>query len=306
MPVLKNKTAIKIYVLATSGVLLAACSSNGNSTASHKHHKTTSAVTPKVLPGPKSIISAGSPQPNGSIWVLSGTKNIRTLTNIDLSNGKTISAVGADPNADSLGESPNGILALGIASGKDGAVQILNSSTGSLETTIPVGAPVKSLAFGANGSTLYVLNGNTKSESITTINAAKDKVMGTFGTSLGTIAISPDPSQSAIWTIGTGGTINEQSLPNGSSAVTAFPTGNPGISIAVSPTTGTVYALKGTPAGSNIAVISPVTDSIKTVLAAAAGSVALAVSPNGRTLYDIVGTPTVGNIQEIPLSSSGQ
>ena len=300
----KNRTALKLSLIIAAGALLAACSSSSPSAAPHKIHKKT--VSVKVIPAPKALLSAAPPQPDGSAWVLSGTSTAKTITDIDLSNGKTISAVGIDPNADSLAESSTGILVVGIATTKTGAVQLLNSSTGAMETTIPVGAPVKDLAFGSNGTTLYVLNGNTTSESITTIDTATKKVGNTFGTSLGTISISTDPSQSAIWGLGANGTVNEQGLPNGGVAITAFPTGNPGISITTSPTNGTVYVLKGTPAGSNIAVISPVTDAIETVLPAAAGSIALATSVNGRTLYDFVGTPSVGNIQEIALPPSGK
>ena len=185
-----------------------------------------------------------------------------------------------------------------------GAVELLNATTGAEDGAIVVGAPVRGLAFGGDGVTLYVLDGDAASTSVTVIDTTSSTIVTSFGQPHDAIGLVPDPSQSAIWTVDRSGVIEETSLSSGK-PVAAFALGDSGLAIAMSPNSDHIYVLKGTPAASTIAVVSTVTDSVERLIPAAAGSIALAVSPDGRTLYDMVGTPTVGNIQEIPLGPSG-
>lgn len=282
-------------------MVASACSTTtaAKTSADHRH------LAVKVLPAPKELLSAGNPQPNGSIWVLSGSANVKTLTGIDLSDDKAFDSIGVSASASAVAQSPTGILALGLATAHTGAVELLNATTGAAEGSIAVGAPVRALAFGSNGVTLYVLNGNAASTSVTVIDTTSDKIVTSLGEPLDAIGLVPDPSQSALWTVDRSGVVEQTSLSSGK-PIAAFPMGNPGLAIAVSPDGGYLYVLKGTASGANIAVVSTVTESITRLIPAAAGSIALAVAPDGRTLYDIVGTPTVGNIQQIPLRSNGE
>jgi hypothetical protein len=289
-------------VLLGVGALAGGCSSSA--AIAKVTYKRRPLVSTRVLAAPKGILSAASPQPNGAMWVLSGTPKVKTLSSIDLSSGKPITSVGVSASASSVAESPTGVLALGLATATTGAVELLNATTGAQEGTVAVGAPVRALAFGANGVTLYVLDGNANSTSVSVVNTTSEKLVTTFGVAHDAWAVVPDPSQSAVWTLDRSGVVEETSLSS-YKPVAAFPLGNPGIAIAAAPNGGYLYVLKGTPAGSNIAVVSTVTDSIKRLIPAAASSVALALSPDGRTLYDVVGTPAVGNIQEISLGRSG-
>ncbi|MGC8628277.1 MAG: YncE family protein [Acidimicrobiales bacterium] len=296
-PVRKTGAFAALLVLAGAGV--SACSGTSNAAKARTRHRPASVVS-KVLPAPKDLLAASSPQPNGTVWVLSGTPVVRTLTDIDLSDGKELTQVGVSNSASSVAESPTGVLALGLATRATGAVELLNATSGAVEGSVAVGAPVRAVAFGSDGVTLYVLNGNAASTSVATVNTTTDKVVASFGVAKDAISLAPDPSQSAVWTLDRSGVVEEISLSSGK-PVADFSLGNPGISVAASPAGGTIYVLKGTPAGSNIAVVSTVTDSVKELLAAAAGSVALAVSPTGQVLYDFVGTPTVGNVQVMSL-----
>ena len=302
LSVTRTPTARAVVVAATfafASAGVSACSGTSTAVKARSHHHP-ARVLGKVLPAPKSLLAASEPQPNGTLWVLSGTPRTRTLTNVDLSDGKKLTQVGVSNSASSVAESATGVVALGLATRKTGAVELLNATSGATEGSVAVGAPVRALAFGSDGVTLYVLNGNAASTSVTTVNTTTDKVVSSFGVAKDAVSLAPDPSQSAVWTLDRSGVVEETSLSSGK-PVADFSLGNPGLSVAASPAGGVIYVLKGTPAGSNIAVVSTVTDSVKKLLPAAAGSVALAVSPNGRVLYDFVGTPAVGNIQEILL-----
>jgi DNA-binding beta-propeller fold protein YncE len=199
-----------------------------------------------------------------------------------------------------LAQSSTGILALGLGSVRAGAVELLNASTGAVAGTIPVGAPVMSVAFGDDGVTLYVLDGTAKTRSVTVINTSTQRVTGTIGLPSDARSIAPTPDQQAIWSLQASGVVQETSLTS-RKPIESFPTGNPGIAVAVAPSGGVLYVLKGTSASANIAVISLATESVKSVLAAAANSVDLGVSLDGSQLYDFVGAPSYGNIQILDL-----
>jgi DNA-binding beta-propeller fold protein YncE len=289
------------FGLLAAGLVVSGCLGGSSAAKPAAVHR---AVRVKVLAAPKAILGAADPQPNGAMWVLSGSARVRTLTSIDLASGKTLNTVGVSSSASAVAESPTGVLALGLATARTGAVELLNATTGAVEGSVAVGAPVRSLAFGADGVTLYVLDGDPASTSVSVVNTSSDKVIQTFGEAHDAVDVVPDPSQSAVWTLDHSGGVEETSLASGKPDA-AFPLEGAGLSVAAAPNGGLLYVLKGTAAASNIAVVSTVTDAIKKLLPAAGGSVALAISPDGRTLYDVVGTPSVGNIQEIRLGANG-
>ncbi|MDA8034272.1 MAG: hypothetical protein M0T71_08920 [Actinomycetota bacterium] len=283
------------------GMALAACSST---TASTRHPRRPAHLVSGVLPAPKGLIAATGPLANGTMWLLSGNAHERTLTDIDLSDGNTLRTIGVSLSASAVAQASTGILAVGLATARTGAVELLSATTGAEKGTVAVGAPVRSLAFGADGVTLYALDGGVASTSISVINTVTDKLVSSLGQPHDAMSVVPDPSQSAVWTLDRSGVIEETSLSSHKPQA-AFPMGSPGLAIAAAPSGGLLYVLKGTSAGSNIAVVSTVTDSVKRLLPAASGSVGLALSPDGRTLYDIVGTPAVGNVQAIRLNANG-
>lgn len=291
---------IRTSALVVVGIVAAACSSRvaADKVKPNRH------TAIRILPAPKELLSMATPQPNGIIWVLHGGPAVKTLTSIDLSDAKSLTSIGVSAAASAVAQSSTGVVALGFATTHTGAVELLNGTTGAEVDSIAVGAPVRSLAFGGDGVTLYILDGTAGSTSVTSIDTASSKILSSFGEPHDAIAIGPDPAQTALWTVDRSGVVGQTSLLSGKPAVT-FTVGGPGIALAVSPTDNYLYVLKGTPAASDIAVVSTATESIRRVLPAAVGSTALAVSPDGRTLYDAVGTPTVGNIQEIPLGPSG-
>jgi len=257
-----------------------------------------------IMPLPSGVISAGQVQPNGTVWVLSGDPAVKTLSQVDLSTKKSSQSVGVSSDAQAVAQSSTGLLALGIGTSTTGAIQLLNGSSGAVTGTLAVGAPVRAVAFGADGVTLYVLDGTTTSASVTVVNTSTEKVVSTIGVPTDAIDVVPDPTQTSIWTVEQSGNVQQTSLQS-AKPIQQFAIGAPGISLAIAPNGGTLYVLKGNQTISNVDVVSTGTDDIERVVGAAAGSVGLVPSINGATLYDLVGSPNVGNIQAISLTLGG-
>jgi len=255
-----------------------------------------------IVPLPSGVISAGQLQSDGTVWVLSGDAAVKTLSQIDLGAKRTSQTVGVSSDALAVAQSSTGVLALGLGTATAGAVELMNGSTAEVTDTVAVGAPVRALAFGADGVTLYVLDGTAASASVTVINTSTDMVVSTLGVPADAVGVVPDPTQTSIWTVEQSGNVEQTSLQS-TKAIQQLPIDGAGIALAIAPTGGTLFVLKGNPTVSNIAVISTATDSIERVLAAAAGSVGLVSAMSGTTLYDVVGSPTFGNIQAISLAA---
>jgi hypothetical protein len=234
------------------------------------------------------------------VWVLAGTARARTINQVSLPTKTQHQVVGVSSNARAVTQSSTGLIALGMATRTTGAVKLLSSSAGSVDATVPVSDPVLGLAFGDDGTTLYVLEGVAHVRSVAIVNTVSHKVERTIGLPSDATAIVPTPDQKAIWSVQRSGTVQKTSLTNGR-PVSEFSTGGPGIAIALSPNGGRLYVLKGTHATANIAVIATATEVQKEVLPAASHSVGLGISLDGSELYDPAGTAKYGNIQIVNL-----
>jgi len=258
----------------------------------------------QIIAAPKGLLGAGSPQANGTIWVLAGTPEAKALTQLDLSSGQTVMTVPTSSAANSVAQSSTGLLAVGTATTTAGAVLLLNGSSGTISSTVPVGAPVRALAFGADGVTLYVLNGNGTSSSVSVVNTSTGKVLTSIGCPNDAVGLAPDPQQLNIWTVESSGNVQETSLQSGRT-VSIVPLASPGIAIAFPPSGTTMYVLKGSGSIWNIAELVAGNPKIGLVLSAAAFSVGLVAAGGGNKLYDVVGTPGLGNVQVLKVPSGG-
>src|ERR1700728_4616288 len=153
-----------------------------------------------IVPLPNGVISAGAVQPNGMVWVLSGDTAVKTLSQISLSTKKPSQAVGVSADAQAVAQSSTGLLALGLGTATTGAVELLSGSSASITGTVAVGGPVRALAFGADGVTLYVLDSTATSASVSVINTSSDTVVSTIGVPADAVGLAPNPSQTGIWT----------------------------------------------------------------------------------------------------------
>jgi DNA-binding beta-propeller fold protein YncE len=258
-------------------------------------------VPSHIYPGPAGLTSIGQPQSNGVMWILAGSTSVKALDQLDLSSSKVLGAVPESPSADCVAQSPSGVLAVGLATPTSGAVELHNGATGALVATIPVGDPVRQVAFGADGTTLYVLNGTASSMSIAVVDTQAKTIQGSIGVSLATVAIAPTPEQTAIWTLQSSGSAAEVATA-GTTVLAQFPVGHSGAALALSPSGNTLYALKGHSTAPNVAVVDLATEQVSKVLPAPADAVAIAVAPSGSALYVGVGTPTLGNVQAFSLA----
>ena len=271
--------------------------------------KTTATTTPSpplkpsgFIPAPAGLFSGATPAPNGLMWVLAGTGNVRTLQQIDLAHRSDLGVVPAPSSAAAIAQSSTGLLGVGLGTATTGALEIRNGTTGALVATVPVGEPVRSVAAGTNGVTFYVLDGDAASASVSVINTSADQVQGTVPVPLHSVAAIPDPGQDMLWVLQPDGLVDEVTLASGKLAA-QFSIGRSGRALALSPDGNTLYALKGTGSVRNVAVVDVATESVSRALPAPADALGLVLSPDGSTLYDLVGTPTVGNIQAFSLGS---
>jgi len=294
-----RRRSAALAALVGVAALLVACSS---ATPAHAGRSSTNShIRPsRIYPGPAGLLSVGPPQSNGVMWLLSGSATVKALNELDLSSGQVLSAVPESSAAVSVSQSVSGVLAVGLATATSGAVEIRNGSTGALLSTIPVGSPVRQLAFGSDGTTLYVLNGTASSSSVTVVDTQTGKVEGSVGVSLSTVGIAPTSDQTGIWTVQNTGTVTEVATA-GTHVITQFTVGHSGTSLVLSPGGNTLYVLKGRSYAPNVAVVDLATEQVRRVLPAPADCLAITIAPSGTTLYDAVGTPSVGNIQAFPL-----
>jgi DNA-binding beta-propeller fold protein YncE len=181
-----------------------------------------------------------------------------------------------------------------------GAVELLSGSALSVDATVPVSNPVLGLAFGDDGTTLYVLEGVAHVRSVAIVDTLTRKLKRTVGLPGDAVGIVPTPDQKAIWSVQRSGAVQKTSLINGR-PISEFSMHGPGIAIALSPNGGRLYVLEGTHATANIAVIATATEVQKEVLPAASHSVGLGISLDGSELYDPAGTAKYGNIQIVNL-----
>ncbi len=296
----RPRLAAWVTTVAVGAVALSACSS-GASANGHTSSTSTAEVRPAhVYAAPAGLLGIAAPQQNGVLWLLAGSSSARALHALDLSNSSLVGAVPVSNSASSLAQSSTGELADGIATATAGAVELRNGSTGALVATVPVGAPVRQLVYGADGNTLYVLDGNAASASVTVVDTGSKTVQGSFGVGLDTVAVAPSPDQTSVWTLSSKGTV-EQLAVAGGKVEARFTVGHSGTDLVASPTGDRLYVLKGAAGSRNVAEVTVATEQVRTVLPAPADCVAVALSADGQTLYDAVGTPSVGNVQAFAL-----
>jgi DNA-binding beta-propeller fold protein YncE len=238
------------------------------------------------------------------MWLLARTKGAANLQQLNLTTGHVALVVPAPSSSTALAQSPSGIVGVGLATPTSGALEFLNGASGALVATVALGAPVKAVSAGADGTTFYVLNGTLSSMSVSLVNSQTDTVSVTVPAPLDTIAIAVDPQGQNLFALRSDGRVDQITV--GTGAVTGtFPVGPDPVQLTTSDTGGTLYVLKTTDGGAsgNVSVINLSTEGQTKALPAPAHSVDLQLSPDGMSLYLVVGTPSLGNVQQFALSS---
>lgn len=282
-------------------VIGAGCGSGGTAPAT-----TTPSVGPSrpshVYPGPAGLIAGAQPQPDGFMWLLARVGGTADLQKLNLTTGRVDQVVPASSSSSSLAQSPSGVIGVGLATASTGALELRNGASGGLVSSVPIGAPVKDVVAGADGTTFYVLNGTTASASVTLVNDQTDKISVTLPVPLDTVAVTVDPTGQTLSALRADGHVDQINLGTGS-VEASFPVGTTPVQLTTSDTGTTLYVLKRTNggAGADVGVVDTTTETQTRALPAPANSVGLQISPDGRTLYLVVGTPRYGNVQAFPL-----
>jgi DNA-binding beta-propeller fold protein YncE len=295
-------SVLGISIAAVTVATLASCSSGGagQSLGPAQQAKQAVAIKPlRILDAPKGLQSAAQPQPDGTVWALAGNARSKALFDIDLANGSGIGSVPVSNTAQSVTESLTGVVGLALGSGRTGALELLNGSTGKVTQTIPLGAPARAVALGGDGATFYVLDGTPRSASVTVVDSQNGAVQGTIPVPLDTVSIAPDPQGTSLYALQPTGQISQIALAGGQ-IVSSFPVGSAARSVAVSPDGSTLYVLKDAGPDANVAVVDLATQSVQRVLPAPVKCLQVLVSADGSELYQVVGTSAYGNIQVFP------
>ena len=292
-----SKKLLGVMVLTT--MVTTACGNhparpNTNARASHAHPNT-------IIATAAGTIAATAPEPNGTLWVLAGSSRSRGLYNMELSQKKILGSVSVSGQANTVAESSTGIVALGISTSNGGAVQFRNGTSGALINTVALSGPIVSIAAGSDGTTFYALNGSPTAKAIAIINSKTGKVESTLPAPSDAVSIVPTPSENGIYVLEPNGVISEIATAGGH-LTTQFPVGHSGRDLSIGPNGHTLYVLKCQGVQRNVAIVNLATESVKSILPAAAGTDSITLSPDGQTLYDVVGTPSYGNIQAFNLS----
>lgn len=287
---LNGAAAATIILLAPA---LAACSSDGSPASASQSAQ----IRPeRILAAPKDVLSAGEPQPNGTMWVLAGNSMSRGLYKFDLANGQTMGSASVSGAAQAVTQSLSGVIGLALGTRGSGSLELLNGSTGTVTRIIPLGAPAHDVVVGSDGATFYVLNGTGPSASVTIVNSQDGRVQGTIPVPLDTVSIVPNSQQTTLYALQPDGRVSQIAVAGGK-VMASFPVGNSGGSLALSPDGTTMYVLKGLPAATNVAVVDLATESVRKAIPAPSNCLEVLVSADGNQLYEVVGSADYGNVQ---------
>ena len=288
---------VSTLTAAFAAVAVAACSS---AAPIPQVRATPSSGKPQqIFAAPANLVAAAQPQPNGTLWALAGDAASKGLFDINLATGSGMGSISVSNAAQSVTESLDGVVGLALGAGRAGALELLNGNTGKLIRSIPLGAPARDVIVGSDGATFYVLDGTSRSASVTVVNSRTGTVQGAIRVPLDTVSIAPDAAGVSVYALEPDGMISQIAIAGGK-VMSAFPVGSPARSIALSPDGSTLYVLKDAGASANVTVVNVATRSVRQVLPAPANCLQVLVSADGTQLYQLVGTPSYGNIQVSP------
>ena len=298
----------RLRVLAVGGLAtlsvtaLAGCGTNVHKAALKSAPKKPATTRVMSMGAPAGLADAGPPQPNGTMWVLVKKPTAANIQLLDLSTHHIQGIVPVSASASAITELSTGTVVVGTATLHAGSVELRNGTTGALEKTVPISGPVKALAAGSNGTTVYVLEGTPKVKSVTILNSQTGKVQGVVPAGSGSVAVAPSPGGSQVYAVQANGLVLDAETA-GAAATSRFSiSGGSAINAAISPDGSVLYVLKAVGPVRNVSVVNVGTENVVKVLPAPADTVAVQVSPDGTLLYEAVGAPTYGNVQAISLT----
>jgi DNA-binding beta-propeller fold protein YncE len=289
------RRAATFAALVCCVLTLTACG-GGATPASSRGHAASEIKPEHIVPAPKNLLSAAQPQPNGTMWMLAGSTASRGLYEVDLSDGQMIGSVSVSNAARSVAQSLTGMIGLALGTRRTGALELLDGRTAKVVRTVPLPAPAREVVVGSDDNTFYVLNGTPAASSVSAVDSRTGRLRGTVPVPADAVSFSPGAQQSTLYVLGSDGRVSEISMVS-RRVMASFAVGDSGRSLAFSPDGSTLYALKGSAAAANVAVVNVARESVLRALPAPSNCLEVILSASGRQLYEVVGTAGYGNVQ---------
>jgi DNA-binding beta-propeller fold protein YncE len=294
---LTRRRVAAAITLTSAAIAIAACGAGGTSATSPGSTDVSAGIRPEhIVQAPKNILASAGPQPNGTMWVLTGSAESRGLFELDPTSGKVLGSISVSSAARSVAQTATGVIGLALGTDRAGALELLDGRTAKVIRTVPLSAPAREVVVASDGTTFYVLTGWGSSSSVTVVDSQDGRVQGTVPVPLEAVSVAPDVQQTTLYVLQRDGRVSQISIADGKVAAT-FVVGDSGQSLALSPDGTALYVLKDTDAGANVAVVDVATESVRRVLPAPANCLEVLASASGSQLYEVVGTAGYGNIQ---------
>jgi DNA-binding beta-propeller fold protein YncE len=285
--------------LMAAALALAACSAGGHptSTSTARAPGNDYGLQPeRVLHAPGSMLAATEFEANGVMWALTGPDSAG-LFQISPATGQVKSSFSVSDFARSVAESPAGVIALALDTGRSGALQLVTAKTRKVTRVVRFPRPAVQVAAAHGGSAFYVLTASASRARVAIVNGQDGRVTGTVTVPSDVVSVVPGVSQDTLYAIERDGLLDVIGI-RGSKLVAKIRAGSGGgESVALSPDGRTLYVLEQLGGIANIALVNPATRLVEKVLPAPGSCVQVLVSPDGGHLYEVVRTAGTGSIQ---------
>jgi hypothetical protein len=280
--------------LTAAALALAACSAGGHTTAAASG--STYGISPqRVLPAPSRMLAATGLQASGVMWALTGPDSAG-LFEISSATGQVKTSFSVSDFARSVAESGTGVIALALATGRTGALQLVNATTKKVTRVVRFPMPAVQVAADPDSSTFYVLTARAGQARVMIVNG-DGQVTGTVTVPPDVVSLVPDTRQATLYAVERGGLLDEISL-RGSQRLAQIRVGSGGAeSVTLTPDGRTLYVLEQLGGIANVAVVNTAAKAVEKVLPAPGTCIQVLVAPGGGHLYEIVRAARTGSIQ---------
>lgn len=284
--------------LTAAALALAACSAGSDSPA--RTTRDSYGMPPqRILAAPKSMLAATGPQANGAMWALTGPDSAG-LFQIGAATGQVKTGFSVSDFARSVAESPAGIIGLALATGRSGALQLVNAATKKVTRVVLLPRPAVQVAVARGSSTFYVLTARADAARVMIVNGQDGRVTGQVAVPSDVVAVVPGARQASLYAMERDGLLDQIAVRTGK-LMAKIRAGSGGAeSVTLSPDGRTVYVLEQLGGIANIALVDPAARAVRRVLPAPGNCVQVLVSPDGGRLYEVVRGTRSGSIQITP------
>lgn len=250
----------------------------------------------RVLHAPQSMLAATGLQANGVIWTLTGPDS-PGLFEISSATGQVKTSFPVSDFARSVAESRTGVIALALATGRTGALQLVNAATRKVTRVVRFPMPAVQVSASRGSSTFYVLTARAGLARVMIVNGQDGRVTGTVAVPSDVVSVVPDSRQTTLYAVGRDGLLDLIGIPGGRLLARIRAGSGGGESVALSPDGRTLYVLEQLGGIANIALVNLAAKEVEKVLPAPGTCVQVLVAPGGGQLYEVIRAPRAGSIQ---------